>query len=243
MISILTPTCKRPGNVNRLISSIKDTASGKNRIELLFYVDDNDVGTRDCFNDFYEIVKDINFIELKFINDIGNDKQWYNRWWNYLWKNCSGDYIMQCGDDIVFRTKDWDLKVIEEFGKYPDKMVLLYCNDGSCDSKDRATHPFLTKEWCRELGYFIPGIFDGGFNDTWLTEIAKGANRFVYLENIITDHLHPDFNKSELDDVYLKQREMIREQGAPQLFLKTKEEREKGINRIINYIRRVGNED
>ena len=41
-ISILTPTRNRPNNCERFIKSINATASNHERIELLFYVDDND---------------------------------------------------------------------------------------------------------------------------------------------------------------------------------------------------------
>jgi glycosyltransferase involved in cell wall biosynthesis len=41
-ISILTPTRNRPNNCERFIKSIYATASDKTKIELFFYVDNDD---------------------------------------------------------------------------------------------------------------------------------------------------------------------------------------------------------
>ena len=50
--------------------------------------------------------------------------------WNRCYEISSGDIVMHCGDDIRFRTKGWDTKVLNKFKEYKDKIVLVYGDDG-----------------------------------------------------------------------------------------------------------------
>lgn len=233
-ISILTPTRSRINNLTRFVESVNATASGQHELELLFYVDEDDWDVRETLPHLQSMCKP--FVNLWFMRDPSGDKHQYNRWWNFLWKNCTGEIIMQSGDDLVFKTNNWDVAVANEFAKYSDKMVVVYCNDGSYDSANRATHPFLSREWCSLLGYFIPGIYDGAYNDTHITDLGKKTGRFVHLGDILIDHMHVDFGKSSDDEVYQKQREMARQQDARKLFVDSESKRQEDAQKILDYI-------
>ena len=231
-ISLLTPTRDRPDNIVRFIDSVVDTISNDNYIEILFYVDYDDINTTRIINNY--CVKLTKKIEIKSMCDV--KENWYNKWWNFLWKMATGDVFMQCGDDLIFRTKNWDNVIADEINKYNDKMVVINPNDGSCDSHKRATHPILTKEWCDAVGYFVPGIFAGAMNDTWITDISKRVNRLVYLDEVLIEHMHPDFGKAPNDIVYEKQKNMAVDNNVFELFDKTEDKRNDDIKKIKKHI-------
>ena len=232
--SLLVPTRNRPNNIVRFVESVAETSSDESTIEILFYVDADDENTKNATEAIEDIIE--NKPNIKY-SMMGDSVDWYNKWWNYLWQHCSGKYIMQCGDDLIFRTDNWDVEIKKSFNQYPDPFVVIYCDDGSDDAEDRATHPVLSKEWCDELGYFVPGKFLGAYNDTWITEVAQYANRFHYVPHVLIEHMHPDFKKSEIDEVYSKQIDMVHVQNAGQVFKDTKQERINDSNKIINKIR------
>jgi hypothetical protein len=238
-ISILIPTRHRPHNVLRLVESIIKTSSGINGLELLFFVDLDDKETWDLLPLLEDKMKRLIYSAkgyIKFISSADDPKIHYNRWWNFLWKHASGDIFMQGGDDLVFSTEGWDKAVVKAFESYPDRMSVVYCNDGSCDSHIRATHPFLSREWCNLLGYFQPTIFDGAYNDTWITELGKLTGRLVHLDNYLIDHMHVDFGKSSNDEVYDRQRQACREQDSRKIFQDTLPVRQKDAQKILDYI-------
>lgn len=240
--SILLPL-KRMENFDKVFRSIWKTHSEKYEIEILLYIDpeDNSNSIYELFGSYQTYLdnSDTHRIRVKNYTDKNND--WYNNWWQYLYTKCSGKYIMLCGDDNIFLTEHWDEIVAQKIEEYKDKIILINCNDGSDDFQDRATHPFVTREWCETLGYFTPGIFKGGFNDTWLTEIAKDIGRFVTLENVVIEHNHPDFQKAKWDEVYEKQKQLVFEQNAKQLFENTKIKRQEDSQKLIKEIERCGN--
>lgn len=208
--SILVPTRSRPDNVIRLLESLKKTSNNVNSFEVLFYCDDDDTKMLEKKE---EILKKYNDLNIKlFFEPIGTVK--YNNWWDFLCKRSSGKYIMQGGDDLVFKTKNWD-KIIEETielecKKNNDRILLVGAWDGAPDHKNAEliTHSIVTREWVDALGYFTTGYFSSNFNDTWLTELAKKINRLVFIPDVLIDHLHPFYGKGQDDEIYRKQQSL-----------------------------------
>lgn len=236
LISLLIPTKDRPHNVERLVESITETASGRHELELLFYVDKDDKATRTTLNSLEASLPD--HITLQHMCDPEGDAKQYNRWWNYLWEHAKGEIFQQSADDVVYRTFGWDDAVVKTFEKYDDRMVLVFCDDGHKHS----SHAFLSREWCDLLGYFIPGIFDGGFNDIWNSEIAHVLRRRVFVAEHRMEHMHQAFGKAPNDDVYKKQSARTREQGARVVYYKIENEsrRYADIKKIQDYINKKG---
>lgn len=232
--SILTPTYKRPDNMEKLCNSIFETMSGEAEIELLFYIEKDDFESQKKI----EELKNNEFgVRVEAYND---GKDWYNNWWQYLYIKSSGSLIMLCGDDNVFKTEKWDKTVLDVAKKYEDQIVLINCNDGSYAYAERATHPFVTRKWCETVGYFTTGLFRGGFNDTWFTEIAKEINRFVTLENVLIEHNHPDFEKSSWDPVYDKQKKEVFSQKSWDVFSQTKSKRMEDAEKLKSLMSKGG---
>jgi len=176
MISILTPTRGRPGNVKRLVNSALSTARFPDQVEFLFYVDLDD----DSFP---------SEIESTNIRVIRGPRMWLSVLQNILYANCKGEIVMYSGDDLVFKTQDWDAKVVNAMEKYPDRLSLVYANDLATYGESLATHGFLHREWIETIGCFLaPGR--GSLSDLWLTDVARKIGRLQYLEDVHIAHVH-----------------------------------------------------
>jgi len=204
MISLLIPTRKRTNNVSRLVESIKNTTTDLTNIELCFYLDDDD-------NESLELVSTIaNTISTKAVQGTYIESQRTPTFFmqNELSKLCTGPIIFYGADDIVFRTKNWDIVINNLFDKYEDKILLAYAPDGfQSGSVPVATHGFIHRNWIDLIGYLFPNIFNVAYNDTWLTEISELIHRRFYLTDMYIEHMHPAANKAKWDDVYLSKKE------------------------------------
>lgn len=198
MISVLLPTRGRPGNVRRLLDSAFQTA--ETEVEFVLYLD-NDDPTRH---------------EVQRLLREGGRGTWVegprvvlSEMWNRCWEHARFDVAMHCGDDIVFRTSSWDVRVLDEFDRWPDRIVLVHGRDGFQDA-NLGTHSFLHRRWIEALGYLVPPYFSSDYNDLWLTEVADALGRRVYLPDVYTEHMHPVIGKGPWDQTH--QERMARHQ-------------------------------
>lgn len=162
-----------------------------------------------------------------------------SKYWNMACERATGDIFMHCGDDLIFRTHGWDEMVKNKFEEYPDRIVFVHGNDGHPD-KDRAkgfgTHGFLHKNWVDAVGYFVPPHFSSDYNDTWLNDVSEMIHRKAYVP-ILTEHMHPAFQKGELDKTH--QERIIRHQtdNVDQLYSQTIDERRKDAEKLRKVMR------
>ena len=127
-ISVLCPTRGRPGSVFRLADSMAQTAAGET--ELVLYADDDapdSVSPAVASRPWVTVVTGSRIV----MSDM----------WNRCLDKASADIVMQCADDIVFRTPGWDDQVCAAFAGYPDRIALVYGND-LIHGKALATHSF-----------------------------------------------------------------------------------------------------
>lgn len=195
-ISILCPTRGRTDAMGRLVRSARETAANPTEIEFIFYVDDDDSESA---------------VEADHLNAtaVRGPRIVLSEMWNRCWNEARYDVAMHCGDDIIFRSRDWDLHVLYAFERHPDKIVLVHGRDGYQDA-GLATHGFMHRRWVETLGYFVPPYFSSDYNDTWLTEIADAVGRRVYLPEVFTEHMHPVVGKGTWDQTH--QERLVRHQ-------------------------------
>jgi hypothetical protein len=62
--------------------------------------------------------------------------------------------------------------------------------------------PIVSRKWCDTLGYFTPGVFKFGYNDTWVYDIAKRLGRCHWISSVTAEHMHFNQGKSQKDDTY-----------------------------------------
>ena len=231
-ISIILPTRKRNNQLKRLISSICDTAYDISNIEVCIYYDYDD---KETLENIIILIKEYP-VTIKYITN-NEEKLNISQMWNYAYNNISsGDIIMQCGDDVEFKTKNWDKIIIEEFMKYDDKIVLLY-GDDLLQHERLATHSFVHKKWIEISGFWLPPYFVSDYTDTWLNEVATNINRKVYLPNVITEHHHFTAGKAEIDETTQNRLDNHIKYKPEEIWKSTEKERTQQSELLLNYIK------
>jgi GT2 family glycosyltransferase len=227
--SILLPTRGRPSLVERLFESILRTAHDPSSIEIILYIDADDLLSHGIEMQGLKVTK--------LINPPGRSM-------GQIFKECyeisTGRYIMLMNDDAVFRTKDWDLRVIDVFSKFQDDIAFVYCNDLD-QGANVPTFPILSRRVCELLGGVCPTGYLNLHIESHIIDIFKqlkhyGHNRIVYLSDVIIEHLHYSIGKSGHDETYLKKDPMHDER----LFIALDEERKRMALKLSQYINEYG---
>jgi hypothetical protein len=205
--------------------SALETAKDPDNIELSLYVDkDDDLTQKKC-----KVLKDKNVVVT-----IG-PRVVLSKCWNGAYKNSTGEIFMHSGDDLIFRSKNWDQYVLKVFDNYPDKIVFAFGDDGFW--KERfGTHGFIHRNWIETTGYFVPPYFSSDFNDTWLNEVAEVLGRKVYMPQVYIEHMHPLFKKAEWDETHLERIERGKKDNVNQLYLDKIHERIADANKLAEFI-------
>jgi hypothetical protein len=231
MISFTVPTRNRPGNLRKLYQSLADTTDNLQNIELCFYVDEDDSVS---LNVIQELATKMPCQCV--IGEPAPDVRvatWHMH--NELQKIGTGPYYMFCADDVAFRTKGWDTKILKKFDEFPDKIALVYAPDGFQGGPvPVCTHGFIHKNWIDTVGYLFPPYFQIAYNDTWLTEIAEMISRRCYLTDVYIEHVHPAAGKAAWDHTYTSKQESAG--GEANIFNQSKNERVTAAEKLKTFI-------
>jgi hypothetical protein len=195
-IAILTPTRERAKRRKIFHNSVISLASSS--VKCYYYIDNNDpeleeYKTQTMLPGAYNIIGE----------PISVSKSW-----NILASKAiqeGADVLIMGNDDIIYETKDWDLLLKKEILNFPDNIYCLWFED-KINGDKHCAFPIVSKEWVKCLGYFTPGIFNFGYNDTWIFDIAKKIGRYKYLPNIIAEHKHWSINTDLIDNTCIRNR-------------------------------------
>jgi len=194
-ISILTPARRRPNNILRMLSSIKQTKSGEHNIEVIFRVDKDDELLQDKVfrGECYCLIDPRLYIQFvdgpATFPDLGC-------LWNECLNVCCGDILMCGGDDLIFETKDWDRLIVSAFEKFPDEIALVYGNDGNFGSS-LATHPILSKKAVETVGWFFPPIGLTYANDNFIFNLYHRLPRLHFMGELSIRHQWDGTNQDD----------------------------------------------
>lgn len=225
LISILSPTKKRPGHIRNLINSIHETADNVEDLELVLYIDEDD-------NSYDDLLKEDLGIEIKYIK---GPKIVISDMWNKCCNIATGPIYHHASDDFLYRSKSWDTKVKQHFDACDDKIILVYGMDGH-QNQNLGTLSFIHKNWVNVVGYLVPGFFDVDWCDTWINDVAHGIGRRIYDDSIYTEHLHPAAGKSEIDETYATRQEMRQKDSGWELYNSTNSGRIEDMNKLNKFI-------
>lgn len=217
MISILLPTRKRPAQLRRMVESARSTAIGD--IEIIAYVDDDDPLTVATCDELA--------VKRHVAPRIGN----ITDCWNRIIYLATGDIFMQGNDDIVFRTKGWNVIVEREIEKFDDRIVMVHGSDEGQHFDRFGAHPFVHRRWYDVLGYFTPPYFSSDYGDTWINCLADAVKRRRYVP-IVVEHLHFLFKKAPVDEVTRERLERHKRDHVEAIWARKTEERERDARRL-----------
>ena len=194
IFSILTPTRNRPEKCQRFVESIKRTTREHGRIELLFYIDNDDPSMGK-----YRKIEEVYTTDFLRIKMFEGPAKSVSKSWNDIAAISNGDYMIMGNDDLVYDTVSWDQKLERHLVNLEDPYHMCWVND-DINGNRHCAFPIISKEWYKTVDYFTPGVFHFGYNDTWVYDVAKRIGRHKYFGDILVKHLHFSHNPSERDD-------------------------------------------
>jgi len=230
-ISILTPSKNRPQNLKELCESLFTTASDPNQVEILVYLDLDDLHIQETVDYFNEL-------NTRYINPaklIIGPPLVLSDYPNKLLQIASSDIFMVVADDITCRAVNWDTEIINAINQHPDKINLVYPDDGY-HGPLLSTHFAIHRNYVECLGYFFPPIFDYGYADAWMFQVAQQVGRAQFLP-ILFEHMHYSVGKSEFDETYQSKLDKNQNNIYGEIFESTQYLRDQDVKKLQNYIK------
>jgi hypothetical protein len=194
-IAVLVPSRERMNNRLTLISSIVTSVKDINNVKIYFGVDEDDPTLKMALKleaafPFLTVVKIKN--EGKFLG--------LGKLWNILADTCKEDIISMIGDDMIFKTPDWDDLILKEFKNMPtDQIKAVHCNDDMHKSR-LAVNLFCHRKYAEVMGGFMREEFKINWVDQWLHQMFSAFGRLVYRDDIMIEHRHWSLGKSQKDN-------------------------------------------
>ena len=193
-ISLLMPTRGRPEQANRFLRSLVENTENPGQVEIVLYVDEDDTGSHSLHCEEIETVKNI------------GPRLTMGRLNSACYQRSSGEIVVPVNDDMVIKTRGWDRMVLQVHEKFEDQIYLMYPNDLFA-GEDLCSSPIMSRKTCETLTRPFPEEYPGGFIDYHIFDIFKrlqcsGFDRVFYMENLIFEHLHYRYGKSDLDATY-----------------------------------------
>lgn len=182
--TLLCPTRNRPVGAFRYLQSIERTIANPERIEVLFYIDEDDPRLPE-----YKYLFDSHKTHLNHVDYVVGPRKSVSISWNDIAEKAIGDVLAMGNDDLIHVTPHWDMKLDDEINKYEDEIYCLFFKDLN-RSDEAVTFPIVSRKWYNTLGYFTPGIYGFQYNDTHIADIGRGVERLRILHDIQVDHRH-----------------------------------------------------
>jgi ubiquinone/menaquinone biosynthesis C-methylase UbiE/glycosyltransferase involved in cell wall biosynthesis len=178
--SFLVPTRNRPDLVDRLFTSIVDTTEHLNELEVILCIDEDDAAS-----------SEISYEHLSFQKIVvpkGLSMGALNR---ACFDASKGRFVMLMNDDVILRTKGWDITVSAVFDSFSDDIALVHVNDLLFREK-LCTFPILSRRACEKIGICPEGYqryrIDDHIYDIYNMLAYLGHKRIVYLDNVVFEH-------------------------------------------------------
>jgi hypothetical protein len=231
-IAILVPSRERMNRRLTLLTSIITSVSDINNVNIYFGVDKDDP-TRDLI---YKVSKAIPCAKIV---DIENDGEFIGlgKMWNICVKNSTEEIISMIGDDMVFKSPNWDLEVIKEFSTDcpEDKIKAIHCND-DCHGAKLAVNLFCHRKYAEVMGQFMREEFKINWVDQWLHQIFSAFGRLKYRGDIMIEHRHWVLGKDTKDRTADRMAVADVNKISDKLWHDLVDERIKDVERLSEYL-------
>ena len=231
-IAILVPSRERMNKRLTLLFSILTTVKDINNINVYYGVDEDDP-TLETIEKISKAIPCVKVIKIK------NEGKFLGlgKLWNILTKETTEEIISMIGDDMVFKTKDWDIKIIEEFKSGPeDNIKAVHCND-DCHGAKLAVNLFCHRKYTEVMGHFMREEFKINWVDQWLHQMFSAFNRLTYRGDIMIEHRHWVLGKSDHDKTAERMAIADVNKISDKLWYSLKDERVKDIEKLSEYLK------
>lgn len=200
-INILLPTYKRAapdGKLRRFLSSAIETAADPKCLAFTIMVNKGDSETEAFVKDWWHAAEaDGMRVSVVLVDYPKPNLGWfYNTLYEFTPFKSDDLAVTLLGDDMIFRTKGWDARVLEELNKVQG-LGMVHCRDGIQNGKI-AVNFFTSRAWVNATGgrFMVDTPVD--FVDVAATEVARKLGREIYLDNVEIEHDHSSL-KAEKD--------------------------------------------
>lgn len=192
-ISLLCPSRERLNKFITFTSSVFATVNNINNVEIILGVDDDDPK----IDSYKRIAGNLDFVTLIVFKSKLFKEEGLSGLWNKMAAECTGNIIAMVGDDMIFRTNDWDKKIIETFKEQRDNIYLVHCNDGMRGPGNKyatveplAVNSFIHRDYVDAVGRYVQTEEPNIFQDTYLDTLFRTLGRKIYYHDIMIKHLH-----------------------------------------------------
>lgn len=181
-ISLLLPTRERTEHLDSFLKSLLENTSCINNIEIIIYIDRDDVASQKYEN------KKLNITKL-----IG-PKLTMGQYNSVCYQHSVGNTVMLVNDDLIIETKNWDNILKSKLNEFPDDIFLAFPNDG-INKRNLCSFPILSRRTCDILVHPFPSLYKRLFIDTHIMDVFIRLNRHekqrvAYLDEIKFTHLN-----------------------------------------------------
>lgn len=194
LISLLLPTRGRTSLVTRLFESIAKNTYHLDQVEVVLYVDEDDLESHD-----------LNSVDFRVVRIIGPALSMggYN---SACLNKAQGDVLILANDDMVIQTTGWDDRVRALNVEFEGHIYLGYANDLFKKSRF-CTFPIISRRTCELLGNPYPAAYQRFFIDVHLFDIFKrlqhaGFDCIRFCDDLVFEHCHYNNGKAPYDETY-----------------------------------------
>lgn len=201
-ICLMLPTYKRVGGLMAFCDSALKKANDPSRIRFGLCVNEKDQETLAYINQRYWPSDDCFDVVLE--NTRQPNLSFY---FNEIYKRTRfkepGTLVSQLGDDMVFYTKGWDERVLDETNRREGKAV-VYCDDNYI-AHDKCCVNFFTTRLMVEAQRkpFMCEFFHADMIDMIWTMVGAMTGTLAYLPDVVIQHNHSTkVEKEKWDETY-----------------------------------------
>lgn len=192
---VLVPSRGRPENVARLEQAFKDTGAWDDpRCHLVVCVDDDDP----TLSEYVDRTESVLVVRprLGLVGTLNEQAHWYAHV-----SLLQPKYIGFMGDDHHPGTPGWAERIRDELR---DLGTGIAWGNDLFQGENLPTAVFMTVDIILTLGYMAPPCLRHLFADNAFKAWGEGIGRLRYLSDVVIEHLHPEANKSEWDEHYVR---------------------------------------
>jgi len=183
---ILVPSRGRPQNIEDLLFSLQET---KTASELIVIVDDDD----ETLDQYIELGCKVMMI--------AKQGKGMARPLNFAANVFKDDYrhFAFIGDDHRPRTEYWDQKLIDALDEVGTGIAY---GDDLLQGENLPTAVAMSGDIVRALKGMVPPGFIHLYLDNFWMQLGRDLKSFIYLPDVIIEHLHPIAGKAQWDENY-----------------------------------------